>query len=216
MNGAEAEFRLKARELIMEGPVTFPEHMIDYGVVAGQQTWSCTWREFLKYAQRGDRGRSARENARIDEQKKETSTRESHPTLYPGEVVGENEACTELGRQRRSIRGLNDRAKAHQHRQERKEATRKNKRIRLVKGENGTRRVSEQPEQRPGGGQWELPPYNADIAARRLLGGQDGRGTRRELKEEAMDLAHEERYAGHPILRLFTRPEEMENGIYMR
>eukprot|EP00965_Chrysotila_dentata_P095614 3160348-Pleurochrysis_carterae.AAC.1 len=31
-----------------------------------------------------------------------------------------------------------------------------------------------------------------------------------------MDLAHEEKYAGHPILRLFTRPEEMENGKYMR
>eukprot|EP00965_Chrysotila_dentata_P031292 1041842-Pleurochrysis_carterae.AAC.1 len=31
-----------------------------------------------------------------------------------------------------------------------------------------------------------------------------------------MDLAHEERYAGHPILRLFTRPEEMENGTYMQ
>eukprot|EP00965_Chrysotila_dentata_P170109 5614641-Pleurochrysis_carterae.AAC.1 len=31
-----------------------------------------------------------------------------------------------------------------------------------------------------------------------------------------MDLAHEEKYAGHPILRLFTRPEEMENGTYMR
>eukprot|EP00965_Chrysotila_dentata_P194625 6176482-Pleurochrysis_carterae.AAC.1 len=31
-----------------------------------------------------------------------------------------------------------------------------------------------------------------------------------------MDIAHEEEYAGHPILRLFTRPEEMENGTYMR
>eukprot|EP00965_Chrysotila_dentata_P149993 4953928-Pleurochrysis_carterae.AAC.1 len=30
-----------------------------------------------------------------------------------------------------------------------------------------------------------------------------------------MDIAHEEKYAGHPILRLFTRPEEMENGTYM-
>eukprot|EP00965_Chrysotila_dentata_P008072 263050-Pleurochrysis_carterae.AAC.1 len=30
-----------------------------------------------------------------------------------------------------------------------------------------------------------------------------------------MDIAHEEKYAGHPILRLFTRPEEMENGKYM-
>eukprot|EP00965_Chrysotila_dentata_P261210 6214177-Pleurochrysis_carterae.AAC.5 len=30
-----------------------------------------------------------------------------------------------------------------------------------------------------------------------------------------MEMAHEEEYAGHPILRLFTRPEEMECGPYM-
>eukprot|EP00965_Chrysotila_dentata_P098563 3258035-Pleurochrysis_carterae.AAC.2 len=30
-----------------------------------------------------------------------------------------------------------------------------------------------------------------------------------------MKLAHEEKYAGHPILRLFTRPEEIEKGPYM-
>eukprot|EP00965_Chrysotila_dentata_P116415 3848349-Pleurochrysis_carterae.AAC.1 len=217
MSGAEAELIHRARELIMEGPVTFAEHMIDYGVVEGQQTWSFTCKEFLKYAQRGHRGRSARENAKIGEQKKETSTRESHPTLYPGEVlVGENEGGREPGRQRRNMRRLTDRAKANQHRQERKEETHKNKRIRLANGENGTRRVSEQPKQRPGGGEWELPPLKADIAAWRLLGGRDGRGTHRVFKEEAMDLAHEEKYAGHPILRLFTRPEEMENGIYMR
>eukprot|EP00965_Chrysotila_dentata_P185398 6121059-Pleurochrysis_carterae.AAC.1 len=31
-----------------------------------------------------------------------------------------------------------------------------------------------------------------------------------------MDSAHDERYAGHPILRLFTRPTEMEDGTFMR
>eukprot|EP00965_Chrysotila_dentata_P016976 563590-Pleurochrysis_carterae.AAC.1 len=30
-----------------------------------------------------------------------------------------------------------------------------------------------------------------------------------------MNPAYEETYAGHPILRLFTRPEEMENGKYI-
>eukprot|EP00965_Chrysotila_dentata_P177239 5853554-Pleurochrysis_carterae.AAC.2 len=69
---------------------------------------------------------------------------------------------------------------------------------------NGTRRVSERPKQRLGGGEWELPPYNEDIAARRLLGGQDDRGMQRVFKDEAMNLAHEEKYAGHPIRRLFT------------
>eukprot|EP00965_Chrysotila_dentata_P048696 1615851-Pleurochrysis_carterae.AAC.1 len=31
-----------------------------------------------------------------------------------------------------------------------------------------------------------------------------------------MNPAHEEKCAGHPILRLFTRPTEMENGTYRR
>eukprot|EP00965_Chrysotila_dentata_P165875 5476521-Pleurochrysis_carterae.AAC.1 len=31
-----------------------------------------------------------------------------------------------------------------------------------------------------------------------------------------MNLAHDEKYAGHPILRLFTRPTEMENGMFIR
>eukprot|EP00965_Chrysotila_dentata_P203844 6181982-Pleurochrysis_carterae.AAC.4 len=62
-----------------------------------QRSWSFFWRGFLKCVQRGDRGRSANENARIGKQKKETRTREPHPTLYPGEVVGEDEACREPG-----------------------------------------------------------------------------------------------------------------------
>eukprot|EP00965_Chrysotila_dentata_P039658 1318081-Pleurochrysis_carterae.AAC.1 len=61
-----------------------------------------------------------------------------------------------------------------------------------------------------------MPPRNEDKAARRLLGGQDGGGGRcKVFKEDSRDLAHEEEYAKHPILRLFTRPEEMENGSYM-
>eukprot|EP00965_Chrysotila_dentata_P161225 5324393-Pleurochrysis_carterae.AAC.1 len=51
--------------------------------------------------------------------------------------------------------------------------------------------------------------------ARKLIGGLDGRGRQKVLKEEAMNIAHEEKYAKHPILRLFTRPEEMEKGMYM-
>eukprot|EP00965_Chrysotila_dentata_P121188 4007748-Pleurochrysis_carterae.AAC.1 len=31
-----------------------------------------------------------------------------------------------------------------------------------------------------------------------------------------MNPAHEEKYAAHPILRLFTRPAELENGTYIR
>eukprot|EP00965_Chrysotila_dentata_P229536 6197243-Pleurochrysis_carterae.AAC.1 len=48
------------------------------------------------------------------------------------------------------------------------------------------------------------------------MGGLDGRGVQRVLKDETMNLAHDEKHAGHPILRLFTRPAEMENGRYMR
>eukprot|EP00965_Chrysotila_dentata_P123802 4092341-Pleurochrysis_carterae.AAC.1 len=86
MNGAETDLMiLKARELITEEPVTFTEHIIDFGTEAEQYAWGSTWREFLKSAQRGDRGRSAKENARIDEQKEEIRIREPHTTLYPGE-----------------------------------------------------------------------------------------------------------------------------------
>eukprot|EP00965_Chrysotila_dentata_P008080 263641-Pleurochrysis_carterae.AAC.2 len=47
-------------------------------------------------------------------------------------------------------------------------------------------------------------------------GGQDGRGTYSVVKDNTMEQAHEEEYAGHPILRLFTRPGEMENGQHTR
>eukprot|EP00965_Chrysotila_dentata_P062675 2076699-Pleurochrysis_carterae.AAC.1 len=150
----------------------------------------------------------------MDEQKDETRTRESHPTLYPGEVEGEDEE--KPGHQRRNMKGLSDRAKANLHKRERREDTYKNKRIRLVEGGNGTLRVLDRPGQRLGGGEWELPPLRKDIEARRLMGGRDGRGVQRVLKDKATNPAHDEKYAAHPILRLFTRPAELENGTYIR
>eukprot|EP00965_Chrysotila_dentata_P163506 5398852-Pleurochrysis_carterae.AAC.1 len=66
--------------------------MIDDGVDAEQQTWENIWKEFLQYAQKEDKGRSAKENARIDEQSRDINSRETHLTLYPGKVEAENEA----------------------------------------------------------------------------------------------------------------------------
>eukprot|EP00965_Chrysotila_dentata_P159148 5257349-Pleurochrysis_carterae.AAC.1 len=74
----------------------------------------------------------------MDAQKEETRTREPHPTLYPGEVDGEDEE--KPGHQRRNMKGLSDRAKANLHKRERGENIYKSKRIRLVEGGNGTRR----------------------------------------------------------------------------
>eukprot|EP00965_Chrysotila_dentata_P177376 5858146-Pleurochrysis_carterae.AAC.1 len=179
MDGAEVDLIHKAKGLAIEVPVTFTEYMVDYGVDTEQRAWGLTWREFLNYAQQGDRGRSAIENANIDMQKEDISTRKAHPTLYPGEVVGENEASTEPVRQRRNMRELTGREKANQPRHERKEETYKNKRLRLAEGKDGTRRVSERPEPRLGGRDWELPPQTEDTRARELTGGQDGRGTYR-------------------------------------
>eukprot|EP00965_Chrysotila_dentata_P107362 3546792-Pleurochrysis_carterae.AAC.1 len=216
MNGEVTDSILKARELITEGPVTFAEHMIDYGIRAEQYSWSFTWREFINYAQRGDRGRSAKENVRIDEQRKEIRIREPHPTLYPGEVEGEDEEGGERAHQRRNNRELTNRARTNQHKRERNGETYYDKKMRSIQGEDGTRKVSDRPEQRHGGGEWEMPPLHEDIEARKLIGGLDGRGVQRVLRDEMMNPAHHEQYAGHPILRLFTRPEEMENGTYIR
>eukprot|EP00965_Chrysotila_dentata_P185019 6107846-Pleurochrysis_carterae.AAC.1 len=179
MNGGEADSILKARELITEGPVTFAEHMIDYGLEAEQYSWSLTWREFLNYAQRGERGESAKENVRIEEQREETRTREPHPTLYPGEVEGENEEGGERGQQRRNRRDLTNRARTNQHKRERRKETYYGKKMRLIEGGDGTRKVSDRPEQKPGGGEWELPPLHEDTDARKLIGGLDGRGVQR-------------------------------------
>eukprot|EP00965_Chrysotila_dentata_P219107 6190937-Pleurochrysis_carterae.AAC.1 len=86
--------------------------------------------------------------------------------------------------------------------------------MRLAKGVEGTIRiVSDTPERKTGRGEWEMrPTRKEDTAARKLLGGQDGRGKHRVLKDDTMETAHEEEYAGHPIPRLFTRREEMEKG----
>eukprot|EP00965_Chrysotila_dentata_P104725 3459026-Pleurochrysis_carterae.AAC.1 len=189
--------------------------MIDYGIEAEQYSWSFTWREFLNYAQRGDRGKSARENIRIDEQRGRARIREPHPTLYPGEVEGEQVEGGESKHQRRNKGELTNRARVNQHRRERREETYYGKKMRLIEGGDGTRKVSDRPGQKPGGGEWELPPIHEDIEARKLIGGLDGRGAHRVLRDEKMNPAHDEKYAGHPVLRLFTRPEEMENGRYM-
>eukprot|EP00965_Chrysotila_dentata_P192069 6174952-Pleurochrysis_carterae.AAC.1 len=94
--------------------------MIDYGIDAEQQTWGSTWIEFLQYAQRGDKGRAAIENTGTDEQRRETRSRESHPTLYPGKVEDENEEQVETDRRTRNMRGLTNRAKANQYKREKK------------------------------------------------------------------------------------------------
>eukprot|EP00965_Chrysotila_dentata_P114568 3786624-Pleurochrysis_carterae.AAC.1 len=191
--------------------------MIDYGIEAEQHSWSFTWREFLNYAQKGERGGSAKENVKTEEKKEEIHKREPHPTLYPGEVEGEKEEDREPGHQRGDRRELTTRARINQHRRERREETHNEKKMRLIVGGDGTRKVSDRPEQRPpGGGEWELPPLKEDIEARKLIGGLDGRGMQRVLRDEMMDPAHDEKYAGHPILKLFTRPAKMENGRYMR
>eukprot|EP00965_Chrysotila_dentata_P152759 5048545-Pleurochrysis_carterae.AAC.1 len=77
------------------------------------------------------------------------------------------------------MRGLTDRAKTNQHKRKQREEAYKNKKIRLMEGRNGTRKASDRPEQRLGGGELELPPLHEDIAARRLMGGLDGRGVQR-------------------------------------
>eukprot|EP00965_Chrysotila_dentata_P130447 4313049-Pleurochrysis_carterae.AAC.1 len=134
LEGAEVDLIHRAKELVREVPVTFTEYMVDHGVNTEQRVWGLIWKEFLVYAQQGDRGRSAKENASIDMQREDTRTRESHPTLYPGEVVGENEEGAV--QKRRNMRELTGRAKANQQRREKKEETHRNKRIRLAEGEN--------------------------------------------------------------------------------
>eukprot|EP00965_Chrysotila_dentata_P261085 6214132-Pleurochrysis_carterae.AAC.5 len=212
---ALAETIHKTRELMMESIVTFSEYMRDDGK-DGQQQRGHTWNEFLKYAKRRDRGGMASENVTGKEARIEASDREPYPTLYPGEVVGEAEASEEPGRYpRKNMRPLTDRARTNEHRQERKDEKHTEKRIRLAKREDGTRIVSGKSENKIEGGEWETLPRKEDTAARRLLGGHDGGGTYRVFKDDTLGPAHEEDYAGHPILKLFTRTEEMENDLYM-
>eukprot|EP00965_Chrysotila_dentata_P140386 4641114-Pleurochrysis_carterae.AAC.2 len=103
------------------------------------------------------------------------------------------------------MQGLTDRARTNQHRQERKKETHRDKRIRLAKGEKRKRHENSLGKTRTkAGGEWELLQRKKDTAARRLIGGQEGKGTYKVFKAETMELAHGEEYAGHPILRLFT------------
>eukprot|EP00965_Chrysotila_dentata_P117748 3890919-Pleurochrysis_carterae.AAC.1 len=156
--------------------------MRDDGIDATQKTWDHTWREFLSYAQRGDRGEITRENVMIHGGENRVQEREPHPTLYPGE--------------------------------ERKGETYTKERTRVAKGGEGTRLVSAKPTVKVGGGEWEEPARKEDTTARKLLGGHDGRGKYMVFKDDSMDIAHREEYAEHPILRLFTRPEENEQGTH--
>eukprot|EP00965_Chrysotila_dentata_P224489 6194199-Pleurochrysis_carterae.AAC.2 len=176
INGADAQTVHKARELITESIVTFTEHIKDDGVDGTQKSWNHTWCEILRYAQWGERRRTAKENARSrSEETDETRVKEPCLTLYPGEVVGDKETNKEIERRRQNMGQLTDRAKNNKHRQERRNETQREKRMRLAKGENGTRKVSDAPERKIGGGEWKMLPRQEDTAARRLLG-QDERG----------------------------------------
>eukprot|EP00965_Chrysotila_dentata_P175861 5805463-Pleurochrysis_carterae.AAC.1 len=107
---------------------------------------------------------------------------------------------------------LTERARNNKQKKERKGETYAEKRTRLASGGKGSRLVSDEPTRKDGGGEWEEPARREDTEARRLLEGHDGRGKYAVFKDDTMDLAHEEEYAGHPILRLFTRPVENEQG----
>eukprot|EP00965_Chrysotila_dentata_P059356 1969710-Pleurochrysis_carterae.AAC.1 len=107
---------------------------------------------------------------------------------------------------------LTERARDNKNKQDRKGETYGEKRARLASGGEGTRLVSDKPTRKEGGGEWEIPAGREDTVARKLLGGHDGRGGYTVFKDDTMDLAHEAEYAGHPILRLFTRPGEIEQG----
>eukprot|EP00965_Chrysotila_dentata_P114722 3791689-Pleurochrysis_carterae.AAC.1 len=115
----------------------------------------------------------------MDAHKEEIRLREPYPTLYPGEVEGENEEGGESENRRRDRRELTDRARTNQHKRERRRETHYEKRMRLIEGGDSTRKVSDRPEQRPGGGEWVLTTPHEDTEARRLIGGPDGRGGQR-------------------------------------
>eukprot|EP00965_Chrysotila_dentata_P069603 2299054-Pleurochrysis_carterae.AAC.2 len=122
MNGADALTIHKARDLIVENTVTFTE------------------------------GETAKENVRIGEETDEIRVREPYPTLYPGEVTGETETNRGNGRGRPNMGQLTDRARNTKHRQERRNETQREKKMRLAKRENGTRVISNVPEKKIGGG----------------------------------------------------------------
>eukprot|EP00965_Chrysotila_dentata_P031911 1063965-Pleurochrysis_carterae.AAC.1 len=135
MDGTNAKIVHEMREILMERTATSTEHMRDYGVEADPQSWVDIWRKILTYAQQGNRGEAAKENAPIGEIITEETIRESYPTLYPGEVRGETTNDKDTGRRRRDLQVLTNRARNNQHKQKRREETHKEKRIRSTKEE---------------------------------------------------------------------------------
>eukprot|EP00965_Chrysotila_dentata_P156113 5157616-Pleurochrysis_carterae.AAC.1 len=126
--------------------------MRDEGIEATQRSWGHTWREFLVYAQRGGRGETTKENAKIDGGEVVAQAREPHPTLYPGEVVGTTETEEEVRRRGRNVTRLTERARNNKQKQERKGETYAEKRTRLAQGGKGSRLVSGKPIRKVGGG----------------------------------------------------------------
>eukprot|EP00965_Chrysotila_dentata_P137257 4540039-Pleurochrysis_carterae.AAC.2 len=184
--------------------------MRDDGVEAAPESWDHIWREFLSYVKRRDNKDTARENVQINKEGDPIHDREPYPTLYPGEVKGKTGVDGEIRTRGRNMTRLTLRARNNKHKQERKGETYAEKRVRLAKGGEGTRMISVKPPHKEGGGEWKVPETREDTAARKLLGGQEQNGRYRVFKDDTMDLAHEAEYAGHPILKLFTRPEEIE------
>eukprot|EP00965_Chrysotila_dentata_P031065 1034901-Pleurochrysis_carterae.AAC.1 len=176
LKGIDANRICKEQSYVRESKTTFAEHMIDHGIDATQKTWDHTWREFLSYAQQGDRRETTKENVMIYGGEDRVQDREAHPTLYPGEVVGALETEREIRTRGRNMTHLTERARNNKHKQERKGETHTEKRTRLAKGGEGTRLVSVKPARKEGGGEWEEPARREDTTARKLLGGQDGRG----------------------------------------
>eukprot|EP00965_Chrysotila_dentata_P115588 3819958-Pleurochrysis_carterae.AAC.2 len=109
--------------------------MIDLGINADQRSWGPIWREFLKYAQSGEKGKSAKENVGMDKRMEDERSTEPYPALYPGQLEGEDEG--EPGHIRRKTKGLTDRAKDNLHKRETREDKYKSKRTRLAEGGSG-------------------------------------------------------------------------------
>eukprot|EP00965_Chrysotila_dentata_P262187 6214496-Pleurochrysis_carterae.AAC.2 len=169
LNGEDADKTHKEREFVRESTTTFAEHMRDDGIEATQETWDHTWREFLSYAQRGDRKDTARENVMINSEGDTTHEREPYPTLYSGEVVGRTEEDGEIRTRGRNMARLSETARNNKHKQERKGETYGEKRARLAKGGEGSRVESIKPARKEGGGEWTVPERREDTAARKII-----------------------------------------------
>eukprot|EP00965_Chrysotila_dentata_P110888 3664719-Pleurochrysis_carterae.AAC.3 len=81
MNGEDARIIHGAREFTTERVETFAEYMKEDETAGTQQSWDYTWREFLRYAQRGDRVETAKENVAMNEETANSRTKEPYPTL---------------------------------------------------------------------------------------------------------------------------------------